>query len=226
MQPEEDILMLDVSFMSTTPEAMMHVPSYATWLENTDQSPAYAYMVKLLKFLQWIRPAKRWVLKTPHHLEFTGLIEKHFGDVRFIWPHRSLHESVPSFLSMVTYNRMIFSSDVDERQVASHWVRKIGYMLDQAVEYRRQPGNDKKFTDIRYKDLISDSITGMEKIYQFNGGITPGLTGRFRQHELEHPHQKHGVHQYSLADFGITASEIDACTKKYSDHLTHHHDSL
>ena len=28
MEPEEDILLLDVSFMSTTPEAMMNVPSY------------------------------------------------------------------------------------------------------------------------------------------------------------------------------------------------------
>ena len=123
MQPEEDILMLDVSFMSTTPEAMMHVPTYAQWLENTDQSDAYAYAVKLLKFLQWIRPAKRWVLKTPHHLEFTNLIEKHFGEVHFLWPHRNLQESIPSFLSMVMYNRMIFSNGADERQVADHWVR-------------------------------------------------------------------------------------------------------
>ena len=90
--------MLDVSFMSTTPEAMMHVPSYAQWLENTDQSEAYAFAAKLLKFLQWINPAKRWVLKTPHHLEFPHLIEKHFGKVHFLWPHRELQESVPSFL--------------------------------------------------------------------------------------------------------------------------------
>ena len=62
--PEEDVLLLDVSFLSTTAEATMHVPSYAAWLEETDQSPAYAYMVKLLKLLQWQRPAKRWVLKT------------------------------------------------------------------------------------------------------------------------------------------------------------------
>ena len=56
--PEEDILLLDVSFMSTTPEATMQVPSYASWLEETDQSPAYEYMVKLLKILQWHQPAR------------------------------------------------------------------------------------------------------------------------------------------------------------------------
>ena len=215
MQPEEDILLLDVSFMSTTPEAMMHVPSYAAWLEKTDQSPAYAYAVKLLKLMQWIKPAQRWVLKTPHHLEFPGLIEKHFGEVHFLWPHRNLHESVPSFLSMVTYNRMIFSNRVDERLVADHWVRKIGYMLGNAIDYRLKPGNDKKFTDIRYDHFIKDSAGELAKIYSLNGGLTPELLERFRRHESENPHRKHGVHEYSLADFGLTAEMIDANTESY-----------
>ena len=215
MQPEEDILMLDVSFLSTTPEAMMHVPSYANWLEHTDQSPAYAYAVKMLKFLQWIKPAKRWILKTPHHLEFPGLIEKHFGEVHFLWPHRSLYESVPSFLSMVTYNRMIFSDQVDEKEVARHWVRKTGYMLEKALDYRLQGGNDLKFTDIFYKDLLNDSIPVLSTIYQLDGGLKPAMIELFRQHELEHPHRKHGEHQYSLADFSLTEADIDIHTARY-----------
>ena len=223
IQPEEDILMLDVSFMSTTPEAMMNVPSYASWLERTDQSDAYSYAVKLLKFLQWIRPAKRWILKTPHHLEFPHQIEKHFGEVHFLWPHRQLYESVPSFLSMVTYNRMIFSNRVDEHQVADHWVRKIGYMLDQALVYRMKPGNNGKFTDIFYKDLIADSATELSRIYHLNGGLTPELLERFRKHEANHPHHKHGVHQYSLADFGITEKLIDDQTVNYRNFINNHY---
>ena len=224
MQPEEDILMLDVSFMSTTPEAMMHVPSYAQWLENTDQSEAYAYAAKLMKFLQWINPAKRWVLKSPHHLEFPGLIEKHFGKVHFLWPHRDLQESVPSFLSMVVYNRMIFSDQVDERQVADHWVRKIGYMLEQALAYRLKPGNDEKFTDIYYKQFIKDSAGELAKIYNRDGGLTPELLERFERHEAEHTHQKHGVHQYSLSDFGISTADIDAQTSSYRKFSNDHYE--
>jgi hypothetical protein len=215
MQPEEDILLLDVSFMSTTPEATMHVPAYAQWLETTDQSESYAYAVKLLKFLQWIRPAKRWVLKSPHHLEFPDLIEKHFGKVHFLWPHRELTESIPSFLSMVTYNRMIFSDRVREEEVAGHWVRKIGYMLDKAISFRQQPGKDSLFIDMDYKNLIVDSIAELEKIYRLNGGMTPDLVDRFCRHELEHPHRKHGVHQYSMEDFGLTDEAIGRHTWHY-----------
>jgi len=218
-QPEEDILMLDVSFLSTTPEAMMNVPSYASWLEKTDQSPAYSYAVKLLKFLQWIKPAKRWILKTPHHLEFPDLIEKYFGKVHFLWPHRTIYESVPSFLSMVTYNQMIFSDDVDEQRIARHWVRKTGYMLQKALDYRGNNNNEEKFTDIYYKELISDSIEVLAKIYQNNGVLTPELRIRFDKHEKKHPHRKYGKHQYSLADFGLTKTDIDNHTKHYQNFI-------
>ncbi len=222
-QPEEDILMLDVSFLSTTPEAMMNVPSYASWLERTDQSMAYAYAVKLLKFLQWIRPAKRWILKTPHHLEFPDLIEKYFGKVHFLWPHRRIYESVPSFLSMVTYNHMIFSDDVDEKRVAQHWVRKTGYMLQKALDYRMKNNNQQKFTDIFYKDLITDSMGELDKIYRLDGGLTPDLKLRFEKHEQENPHRKYGTHQYSLADFGLTEADIDRQTEHYQKFITEHY---
>jgi len=219
-QPEEDILILDVSFMSTTPEAMMNVPSYAGWLETTDQSPAYAYAVKLLKFMQSINPAKRWILKTPHHLEFPDLIDKHFGEVHFLWPHRTIYESVPSFLSMVTYNHMIFSDDVDEKRIVRHWVRKTGYMLQKTLDYRQKDCNNEKFTDIHYKGLMSDSMAVLDDLYKRNGGLTPELKSRFDKHEKEHPHRKYGTHQYSLGDFGLTESDIDKYTTHYSKFMT------
>ena len=223
IQPEEDILMLDVSFLSTTTEAMMNVPSYAAWLETTDQSPAYEYAVKLLKFLQWAKPAKRWLLKTPHHLEFPHLITKHFGDVKFIWPHRNIYESVPSYLSMLTYNYMMFSDAVDERKIAAHWVRKTGYMLEQALDYRLKGNNNDKFLDIYYKDLIGDSMRELGRIYSMDGGLNDVLVERFRQHELENPHRKHGIHQYSLGDFGLTEADIDKHTSHYQEFMKAHY---
>jgi hypothetical protein len=223
LQPEEDILMLDVSFLSTTTEAMMNVPSYAAWLETTDQSPAYEYAVKLLKFLQWAKPAKRWVLKTPHHLEFPHLITKYFGDVKFIWPHRNIYESVPSYLSMLTYNYLMFSDDVYERKIAAHWVRKTGYMLEQALDYRLKGNNNDKFLDIYYKDLIGDSMREIGRIYSMDGGLNDVLIDRFKRHELENPHRKHGIHQYSLVDFGLTEADIDKHTSHYQEFMKAHY---
>ncbi|MBN1199365.1 MAG: sulfotransferase [Bacteroidales bacterium] len=220
MLPEEDVLLLDISFLSTTTEAMMDVPSYASWLESVDQTPAYSYYVKLLKLLQWFRPGKRWVLKSPHHLEFLHLIAKQMPDVKIIWPHRTIYESIPSFLSMLTYNHMIFSDEADPKQIAQRWIRKTGYALGKAIDFRKQPDHEQLFIDIDYKELVKDSMNEMQKIYHLNGGLTPELKERFLRHEQEHPHQKHGIHHYNLSDFGMNRGEIDRHTAHYQQFLS------
>ena len=214
--PEEDVLLLDVSFLSTTTEATMNVPSYATWLENNNQSPAYEYMVKLLKLLQWQRPAKRWVLKTPHHLEFLPLAKKYFGDIQFIWTHREVMECIPSFLSMVSYSRILFSKEVYQKDVADHWVRKNGFMLEKALEYRKSNEKEELFTNVLYKELIKDSLSVIEKIYADRGEvISPELRAVFEKSNNQNPKGKYGTHKYDLKDFEVDEAYIRSFTKEY-----------
>lgn len=218
LAPEEDVLLLDVSFMSQTAEAITHVPSYAAWLEETDQSSAYAYMVKLLKLLQWQRPGKRWVLKTPHHLEFLDLADKHFGDVQYIWTHRNVYESIPSFLSMVSYSRVMFSNEVDKHEVAEHWVRKNGYMLDKALAFHERNGHRIQFTDVPYQELVKDSIEVLHRIYaDRKEPISLELEQIFKESNTKNHQGKYGRHLYSLEDFGIDENDVDKHTKKYQE---------
>lgn len=218
LAPEEDVLLLDVSFMSQTAEAITHVPSYASWLEETDQSLAYEYMVRLLKLLQWQRPGKRWVLKTPHHLEFLDLVDKHFGDVQYIWTHRKVYECIPSFLSMVSYSRVMFSDQVDKNEVAKHWVRKNGYMLDRALDFHEKNGHRIDFTDVQYKDLVNDSMEVIHRIYSDrNEPISDDLEKIFTEANNKNGQGRYGQHIYSLADFGIDEKYVDEHTKKYQE---------
>ena len=220
LMPEEDVLLLDVAFMSQTTEAMMEVPSYASWLESVDQSPAYAYYVKLLKLMQWFKPARRWILKSPHHLEFPDLVTNHLRDVQFIWPHRTIYESIPSFLSMLTYNHLMFREKVDPNAIARRWIRKTGYVLDKALAYRNQKDHGKRFVDIWYQSLVRDALGELNEVYAAEGGLTPELIDRFKKHEQQNPYQKHGKHHYSLEDFNITKEEIDEHTANYQKFIT------
>lgn len=217
LQPEEDILLLDVSFMSTTPEATAHVPSYASWLEKTDQSPAYAYAARLLKFLQWQRPARRWVLKSPHHMEFLDVAEKEFGKLHFLWTHREISQCVPSFLSMVGHSRVIFSDQVKTEEVARHWVKKIGYMLTKGMEFRRKETGEDKFTDIFYEDFKDRPLDGLRQIYTRYGGIDENQETRFQVSHRENPQGKYGKHVYSLEDFGLTRAELEGYSNGYPE---------
>lgn len=221
MQPEEDILLLDVTFLSTTPEATAHVPSYAEWLEKTDQAPAYEYGAKLLKFLQWQRPGKRWVLKSPHHMEFLELAEKYYGDVHFLWTHRDISQCVPSFLSMVGHSRVIFSDRVSLDTVSAHWSRKIGYMLSRGMEYRMKPGKENHFTDIIYERFIQEPMQDMECIYSRFGGIDDDLGHLLVKSHHDNPQGKYGRHQYSLQDFGLTRERLEELAGGYPDFFTY-----
>jgi hypothetical protein len=215
MAPEEDILLLDTTFLSTTPEATTHVPSYAAWLETVDQTPAYEYAAKLMKLLQWQRPAKRWILKSPHHLEFLDLANKVFGEVRFLWTHRDPCTSIPSFLSMMSHSRAMFSNSVTLEEVAEHWVRKSTFILEKGMEYRNSQPKE-KFFDIKYEDLVKDSMSIMEKIYRNSGGINDDLRQRFFSTEKENPPRKYGKHKYSLEDFGLSKEDIETRIPLYS----------
>jgi len=213
--PEEDILLLDTSFLSTTPEATALVPSYSSWLEKTDQSQAYAYGSRLLRLLQWQQPGKRWVLKSPHHLEFLPLIEKYYGHPRFIWTHRDPAVCIPSFLSMVCHSRAIFSQEVNMDEVAEHWVRKTSYMLEKAMAYRQSGTNEKLFTDLIYVDLVRDSMAQLEKIYAAYGGVDRALKELFMKAEKENPQGKYGIHEYSLSDFSLSREELERKNSSY-----------
>ncbi len=220
LAPEEDVLLLDVSFMSQTAEATMRVPSYAAWLEKTDISPAYAYMVKLLKLLQWQRPGKRWVLKTPNHLEFLDLTDKYFTDVQYIWPHRNIYKSIPSFLSMVSHASAIFSNQVDVQKITAHWVRKSGYMLDKALSFLNEKNNSSQFTHLFYESLVKDTMGVMQQIYDDRGEpFTPELEKIFKEADNRNARGKYGQHVYALEDFGIDESYIDRYTKEYRKFL-------
>lgn len=218
LAPEEDILLLDTTFLSTTAEATMHVPSYAAWLEKTDQSYAYEYAAKLMKLLQWQKPAKRWILKSPHHLEFLPLAEKTFKDINFLWTHRDPCTSIPSFLSMMSHSWALFSNDVTLEKVANHWVRKSTFILNKGIELRKQQQTD-SFLDIKYEDLITDSTQVLQEIYKDDGGISDALMQQFLQTEKDNPPRKYGSHRYALEDFGLTKEGIEERIKEYRKYM-------
>ena len=214
---EEDILLLDVSFLSTTPEATMHVPSYSAWLEKTDQTPAYVYAAKLMKLLQWQRPASRWVLKSPHHLEFFDLVDKHFGDVYYLWTHRNLTSCIPSFLSMTAHARAIFSNQIDIDNISSHWMNKTRYMLNQAIAFRKTAPMKDRFIDIHYRSFINRPMDTIRNVYKRIGKrMDQNLEDLMRSYEKRNSKGKYGSHHYSLSDFGL---KDDTIKMHYSDYL-------
>jgi len=208
--PEEDVLLLDVSFMSQAPEATMRVPSYAAWLETQDHGRAYEYQRKLMQVLLWQRPAEHWVLKTPHHLEHFDTLFEVFPEARVVQTHRDPRKTMGSFCSMVWHGCGVFSDHVDAHEVSRHWLRKVKRMLERSAASRERWGEE-RFLDVSYYDLLADPIAEVKRIYDFGGLELSAVAERAMQaSRAENVQHKHGRHRYSLADFGLTEAGIDA----------------
>lgn len=207
--PEEDVLLLDFAFRSTVPESTLRVPTYARWLEGVDQRPAYETMALLMRVLSSQRGGDdRWLLKTPHHLEWLDVLFDVFPGTQIIWTHRDPVETVPSFCSMIAHGRGVFSDEVDPHEVGRDWSRKIARLVDRAVQTRSARG-DASFIDVQYEDLVRDPIEQLRRIHAFTGEeFTADVERRAEEALAAHPQHAFGRHRYRVEDFGLTKAAL------------------
>ena len=207
--PEEDVLLLDASFMSQAPEAMMRVPGYSRWLERQDHTRAYEYLATLLRILHRQRPGRAWVLKTPHHLEHLAVLLEVLPDACIVQTHRDPKKSVPSFWSMVAHARGMLSDHVDPREIAAHWLRKTRRMLERSINVRKTSA-DRVFVDVRYRDLVADPIGALRTVYRSTGiDFTEAAERAARRVAERDGKDRHGRHVYAAASFGLDGRAID-----------------
>ena len=215
--PEEDVLLLDVCFMSQSAEATMHVPTYARWLERQDHTRTYEYFRTLLQILQWQRPGKHWVLKTPHHLEYLDVLLKVFPEATVVQTHRDPQKSVVSFCSMVAHGRGIFSDRVHTREIAAHWVAKTRRLVERAIAVRDSADAD-RFLDVSYHDLLADPISQLRRLYTRSGIAFGDRALRAAQATARNNVQhRYGRHAYALQSFGLTRDSIERCFGFYRE---------
>jgi hypothetical protein len=215
--PEEEVILLDYSFLSTVAEATLHVPSFSAWLETQDQTPAYAYMKKLLQLLQWQNRRQRWILKTPHHLEWLDTLLAVFPDARIICTHRDPLKTLASFCSMIAHGRGVFTDAVDANEIGAHWARKTQRQITRAMATRDRVGNA-QFVDVSYYDLMADPMREVARIYSLVGReLTPAIRETIERARRENPQNKHGKHSYRLADFGLSRDAVDAGYAAYRE---------
>ena len=216
-EPEEDVLLLDLSFLSTVPEATYHVPRFAAWLEEQDHRPAYRDLAVTLGVLEHQLLRDRWVLKTPHHLEHLDALLEVFPHATIVQTHRDPAKVVASFCSMIAHGRGVMSDVVDPVEVAHHWLRKQERMVTRALEVRDRVGG-RGFVDVQYAELLADPIAAVRRVYDHLGvALTADAEARMRAWLAAHPQNRHGTHRYRLEDFELGRADVDRAFATYRE---------
>jgi hypothetical protein len=206
--PQECIAITAQVFMSIQFHTTHDVPSYQDWLENAPQGLGFDFHRRFLQHLQAksssAHGSARWVLKAPGHLfALEGLLER-YPDARIIHTHRDPLRVMASMASHATVLRRAFSDDADPLKIARDWADRWARALDRFLAVRdRAPSS--QFLDVNFESIESDPMGTVERVYDFlDWPLTDSARTAMRNFLAANPKNKHGVHRYTLEQFGLS----------------------
>jgi hypothetical protein len=210
-QADEEVMLMEHSFMSSF-NAYANVPSYMKWLHGSDETPAYDYLKRVLKFLQWQQrqrgiTATRWVLKAPHHLLRMKLLLKEFPGAQVIQTHRDPVETIPSIASMIHTLWCIYASHADATAAGHEWNELMARAFHHTMDVRAT--NDKPFLDVRFIDTVKKPFEVVDAIYAHTGmTLTPEAKKAMEAWMEKNRRDTRAAHDYNPVDFGLSADQI------------------
>jgi hypothetical protein len=205
--PQECIAITAQVFMSIQFHTTHDVESYEDWFEQDSQALAYAFHRRLLQHLQWRSPGKRWVLKAPGHLFALGALLAEYPDARIVQTHRDPLRVMASMASHATVLRRAFSDHADPEHIAADWSRRWAAALNNFLAVRdRSPAS--QFLDVAYDDIEGNALATIRRVYEFlEWPVTEAAEKSMLAFLDANPKNKHGVHRYSLAQYGLSRDD-------------------
>lgn len=209
---DEELMLLEHSFFSTTPMAFAYLPSYQDWLETHDNSPGYLYLKRLLKFLQWQKKAsgqegKRWLLKTPHHLHHMDLLLKTFPGIQVLQTHRDPLQTIPSVCSFHHALYKLAADNPSAQQVGQQWSEKFAKGMRHTMSVRQN--SPESFFDVFYQDTVTEPEKVVNDVYNFIGwNLGVKAKEAMQAYRAENAREKRQEHHYSMSDFALTEQGI------------------
>ena len=205
--PQECIAITAQIFMSIQFHTTHDVPSYEDWFERDSQTLGYDFHYRLLQHLQAKRSGKRWVLKAPGHLFALAALLERYPDAKVIQTHRDPLRVMASMASHATVLRRAFSDSAEPKQIAADWTDRWSRALDGFLAVRdRSRAN--QFLDISYDAIEGSPLESVEQVYDFLGWpLTAPARTAMLAFLAANPKNKHGVHKYSLAQYGLDRAQ-------------------
>ncbi|WP_052684991.1 sulfotransferase family protein [Lentzea aerocolonigenes] len=216
--PEEDVLLLDRTFVSMSYDSFYSVPSYGDWLRSADQSPAYRELREWLQVLQWQNSDRSlpWVLKSPHHLTAVDTVFDTFPDCKIVMTHRSPLNAVPSYASMVRAMSSQYSADVDPVRIGQYWSRRFAMTLNDFATARS--ARPDRFVDVRFADTVSKPLEVARQVLDELGlPAGPADDAAFEAYLTQNRTERHGSHSYTPTDFGLSEDQLHRDFAFYSE---------
>ncbi|WP_096283699.1 sulfotransferase family protein [Mycobacterium ahvazicum] len=203
---EIQLLANDISTMLF--ETLGEVPRWRDYYRTHDQTPHYEYLATQLKAMQFLRGGRRWLLKSPQHLEQVRVLDRVFPDSIVVFTHRDPVPVALSMIAMITYSARMHRSPVPVAQIANSWIDRLDAMLTALVRDRDAIGPDRSI-DIRFNDFMADELGVAERVYALAGEpFTDEARKPIADYLANHQRGRLGNVQTSFDMFGLQESAL------------------
>jgi Sulfotransferase family len=164
----EEIQLLANDFSTMFMETLGHVPRWRDYYLTHDQTGSYEYLATQLKAMQFLRGGRRWLLKSPQHLEQLPVLDAVFPGVVVVCTHRDPVPVTLSMIAMLTYTARMHRSPVPVHEIAASWVDRLELMLAALIRDRDAVAADRSI-DVRFDDFMADELGVAERVYDVAG---------------------------------------------------------
>ena len=215
--PQECIAITAQVFMSIQFHTTHDVASYQDWFESAPQKLGFDFHHRFLQHLQAKSAGDRWVLKAPGHLfALAGLLER-YPDARIIHTHRDPLRVMASMASHATVLRRAFSDNTDPKRIAADWADRWARALETFLAVR-DSASPAQFLDVSFESIERDAFGTVERVYDFLGWpLTTAARTKMEGFLAANPKNKHGVHSYTLEQFGLSRATEAARFRSYCE---------
>jgi hypothetical protein len=206
----EEIQLLANAFSSMLFETLADVPRWRDYYLAHDQTPAYEYLALQLKALQFLRGGRRWLLKSPQHLEQLPVLDAVFPRVVVVCTHRDPVPVALSMITMITYAARMHRSPVPVTEIAASWVDRLELMLAALVRDRDVIGAYRS-VDVRFDDFMADELGVAERLYELAGEtLTAEARAAMAAYLAGHQRGRLGQVATSATTFGLDERDLAA----------------
>ncbi len=154
--PHEEMQLLSIHFSAMLFENMYFIPSYRDWYKESDHTGAYACMRLALQAMQWQDGSpKRWVLKSPQHLEQFRPLLSVFPDAMIVQTHRDPVRITASVCIMIAYSQRMNAAAVDPLTIGRYWADRAEDLLHASVDDRHLL-QENHVINVRFHDYIAN----------------------------------------------------------------------
>lgn len=221
--PQECVAILAAHFMSEQFVVSYNIPSYRQWMMAQDFGAAYQWHKICLQHMQsGFGENHRWLLKTPPHIGYLETILAVYPDARIVQTHRDPMQVLASLSSLTCSLRSLATDAIDPMQIGREEIGIWKDYLTRGMEARERLAerHSDQFFDIRFEDMLNRPLAVIESLYRyFDFEFSDELKQKMKTYLENRPRDKHGRHEYSLADYGLDAArdaeQFAAYTARY-----------